>query len=296
MEASIVGGIMIRYPSYDNSILSLINSVEKYFGVEPDHPTLKTADEILARGYRNVAIMVFDAMGSKNLRDALPEDSFLLRHMREEIASVFPPTTTAATTTIESGLSPAEHAWLGWSLHFPEVQDNVNIFINTNDYGETVADYPVAPRYIPYQSVVDKIREKPGVRAESVSQFGTYYTESFEELLEGVEKLCKEDGRHYLYTYWNEPDTSMHRKGITSEESIAWMKRIDAELERLSHSLQDTVLFVIADHGHIDGKSEFIGDYPELLDTLRWLPSIEPRALAFYVKEGREEEFCTVFR
>ncbi|MBP1754537.1 MAG: type phosphodiesterase/nucleotide pyrophosphatase, partial [Firmicutes bacterium] len=32
------------------------------------------------------------------------------------------------------------------------------------------------------------------------------------------------------------------------------------------------------------------------LDTLRWLPSIEPRALAFYVKEGREEEFCTVFR
>ena len=61
------------------------------------------------------------------------------RHMVEEITSVFPPTTTAATTTLESGLSRAEHAWLGWSLHFPEVNGNVNIFINKNDRGEAAA-------------------------------------------------------------------------------------------------------------------------------------------------------------
>ncbi|MHB8129224.1 MAG: alkaline phosphatase family protein [Mobilitalea sp.] len=286
---------MLKYPDYENSILSLINSIEKYFGVENAHPTLEIVDTILKNKYRNVVVMVFDAMGSRNLQDILSEDSFLRVHMLKEISSVFPPTTTAATTTLESGLSPSEHAWLGWSLHFLEVNENVNIFINTNDAGQSVADYHVAGRYLPYKSVVAKINEVSNARAESISQFGTYHTESFEEIIESVETLCREDGRHYLYTYWNEPDTSMHSKGVTSHEAVAWVERINTEIEELSTKLQDTVLFIIADHGHIDGKNKYIGDYPDIVDTLRWLPSIEPRTLAFYVKENREQEFHDVF-
>ncbi len=38
---------MINYLDYDNSILSLINSIEKHYGVETNHNTLKTADELL---------------------------------------------------------------------------------------------------------------------------------------------------------------------------------------------------------------------------------------------------------
>ena len=286
---------MLKYPDYENSILSLINSIEKYFGVVCDHQTLKMADSILENKYRNVVLMVFDAMGSRNLVDVLSEDSFLRRHMLDEITSVFPPTTTAATTTLESGLAPSEHSWLGWSLHFSEIQDNVNIFINTNDAGNIVADYHVANKYIPYKNVIDKINEQQNIRAESISQFGTYQIESFEEIFNGVEKICNEDGRHYLYTYWNEPDYSMHTKGVKSDETIGWMKRINSEVEKLAANLHDTVLFIIADHGHIDGRNEFIGDYPDIVDTLKWLPSIEPRALAFYIKDGKAEEFYNAF-
>lgn len=286
---------MLKYPDYNNSILNFINSIEKDFGVKNDHPTLTVADTILAKKFRNVVVMVFDAMGSRNLEQLLPPDSFLRSHMVQEITSVFPPTTTAATTTLESGLSPAEHAWLGWSMYFPEVADNVNIFINTNYEDEPVADYNVAKRYLPYKSVIEKINELSQARAESVSYFGSYHTESYEEILEAVEALCKEEGRHYLYTYWNEPDTSMHEKGITSEEATAWVQRINKDLEELSGKLQDTVLFIISDHGHIDSTNKYIGDYPDIMDTLKWLPSIEPRALAFYVKEGREIEFETTF-
>ncbi len=286
---------MIQYPDYENSILNLINSIQKYHGLEYGHRTLKIVDQILEKKYRNVVLMVFDAMGSRNLQELLTEDSFLRRHMLQEISSVFPPTTTAATTTIESGLAPAEHTWLGWSLHFPEVEDNVNIFINTNNAGETVADYHVAKRHIPYKSVVEKINESSGVRAESVSPFGSYPIEQFEELIHSVEQLCQEDGRHYLYTYWNEPDTSMHIKGVSSDDAVAWVKRINAEIETLSTGLKDTVLFIIADHGHIDGDNLYIGDYPDIVDTLKWLPTIEPRALAFHIKEGRDKEFHDAF-
>ncbi|MDF2905439.1 MAG: hypothetical protein K0R34_760 [Herbinix sp.] len=286
---------MLKYPDYKNSILNLINSVEKDFGVTNDHPTLAAADAILAKQYRNVVVMVFDAMGSRNLEELLPADSFLRNHMVQEITSVFPPTTTAATTTLDSGLAPCEHSWLGWSLYFPEVADNVNIFLNTNYEDEPIADYNVVNSYLPYKNVVDKINELSQARAESVSYFGSYHTESYEEILEAVEELCAEEGRHYLYTYWNEPDSSMHEKGITSEEAAAWVKRINEDIELLSSKLHDTVLFVIADHGHINSTNKYIGDYSDIMDTLKWMPSMEPRALAFYVKEGREIEFETNF-
>ncbi|MDF2908254.1 MAG: type phosphodiesterase / nucleotide pyrophosphatase [Herbinix sp.] len=286
---------MLKYPDYNNSILNLINSVEKDFGVKNEHPTLTVADSILAKQYKNVVVMVFDAMGSRNLEQLLPPESFLRSHMLEEITSVFPPTTTAATTTLESGQSPCEHAWLGWSLYFSEIADNVNIFINTNYEDEPVTDYHVASRFLPYKSVVEKINERSQARAESVSYFGSYHTESYEEILAAVEALCNEEGRHYLYTYWNEPDTSMHENGITSEEAAAWVQRINKDLEEISNKLQDTVLFVIADHGHINSTNKYIGDYPDIIDTLKWMPSIEPRALAFYVKEGREIDFETAF-
>ena len=286
---------MIKFPNYDDSLLSLINSIEKHYGIDYIYSTLEVVDSILEKQYKNVIIMVFDALGSKNLQDLLPEDSFLRRHQLKQISSVFPPTTTAATTTIHTGLPPALHSWLGWSLHFEEVNDNVNIFINTNDSGQQVAEYHVANQYISFKGIVEKINEKGLVRAESISAFGTYRIETFEELLESVETLCKEEGRHYLSTYWHEPDYSMHSNGVTSDEVRARVERINAEAEALCNKLEDTVIFITADHGHIDGRNEFIGDYPELLDTLKWLPSIEPRALAFFVKEGRKDEFREIF-
>lgn len=283
------------YPDYNNGILNLTNSILKYFGAEHTHPTLKTLDSLLEKQYRNVVLMVFDGMGSRNLMELLPGDSFLRRHMVEEISSVFPPTTTAATTTFDSGLSPAEHAWLGWSLHFPEVSDNVNIFINTNDDDIVVADYHVAGRYIPYKSTIEKINETNNARAESVSFFGTYRIESMDEMMEAVQKLCMEDGRHYLYTYWPEPDHTMHNKGIMCSEAAEWVNRINDEVERLSRRLNDTLIIITADHGHINSQNIFIGDYPDILNTLKWLPSIEPRALAFHVKDDMEQEFKEAF-
>ncbi len=284
------------YPDYDNSIVNMINSVLKHFGANYTHSTLPVMDALLEKTFRNVVIMVFDAMGSRNLMESLPEDSFLRQHMLAEITSVFPPTTTAATTTLESGLLPCEHAWLGWSLHFDEVQDNVNIYINTNDFGTYVADYHVATRYIPYKNVTEKINETGNARAESVSRFGTRKVKAFDELLEGVEDLCGEAGRHYIYTYWPEPDMSMHAKGVMSPEAIHWMNKIDMAASLLSKRLDDTLLIITADHGHIDGTNVCITDYEELVKTLRWLPSIEPRALAFYVKDGMNEAFEKEFK
>ena len=41
-----------------------------------------------------------------------------IKNRIKSITSVFPPTTTAATTSMLSGLNPNEHGWLGWDLYF----------------------------------------------------------------------------------------------------------------------------------------------------------------------------------
>lgn len=286
----------IMYPDYDNSILSLANSILKYFGVEHTHKTLTKLDSILDNGYKNVVLMVFDAMGSKNIETVLPKESFLREHMIDEISSVYPPTTVAATTTIESGLAPVEHSWLGWTLHFKEVNDNVTVFRNTNDNGDIVADYNVATTYIPYKSIISKINDTEKAKAYSISPFGTCKVNSIEELVNSVEKICNEEGRKYLYTYWPEPDHSMHGKGIFSEDAKEWMRIIDKKVSELSTKLKDTLIIVTADHGHIDGENVLIKNHKKIVECLKHLPTIEPRAVNFHVKDDMKEKFEIEFK
>ncbi|MDY5910555.1 MAG: alkaline phosphatase family protein [Inconstantimicrobium porci] len=287
--------MMIKYPDYNNSILNISNSVLKSFGAEYTHNTLPELDEVLSKNYKNVVLMVFDAMGSFNIKEFLSDDSFLINHKRKDITSVFPATTTAALTTLKSGLMPCEHSWLGWSLHFDEVDNNVNIFVNTDDNYKPVADYNVAEKYISYKSVVDKINEAGTAKAFSVSPFDEYKINTFEELISAVKEICEQDERHYIYAYWPQPDSSMHKEGIHSNEAKEWIERINNEIENLGRQLNDTLIIVTADHGHINGDNKLISDYKDITDTLKWMPSMEARTRDFFVKDGMHEQFKKAF-
>ena len=106
---------MLKYPDYDRSILSIASSVLKYFGVtDCEHKSLPEFDELLNKNYKNVIVMLFDGMGSSVLEEHLAEDAFLRHHHLTDISSVYPSTTVAALTAIESGYSPVETGWIGW--------------------------------------------------------------------------------------------------------------------------------------------------------------------------------------
>ena len=289
---------MIKYPDYNNSILNLSNSILKHYGLKYNHKTLPILDDKLNNNYKNVVVMVFDGMGSNNLKDILGEDSFLRSNMIDEITSVFPPTTTAATTTLESGLAPKEHGWLGWSLYFDEIKDNVNIYINRKNDGTMAADYHVADKYIPYDNMINLINKSDNAKAYLISPFGNhtnYPISTFDELLDGIKMVCNNDDKNYIYSYWNEPDTAMHQNGIKSKFSKEWIERINNAVEILSKELKNTLLIVTADHGHVDCTNEYIGDYENLLKCLKRLPSIESRALSFFVKDDKKDEFREEF-
>ena len=60
--------------------------------------------------------------------------------------------------------------------------------------------------------------------------------------------------------------------------------------------LDDTLLFITADHGHINTESVVLQDYPVIMDCLERLPSLEPRVLNFFVKEDKKDIFVKEFQ
>ena len=290
----------MAYLDYDRSLLSLISSILTHYGVETPHKTLPELDVLLKNNYKNVVVMLFDGMGTAILEKHLPPDTFLRRNLQSTISSVFPPTTTAATTTAETGLAPIEHGWLGWSLYFNEIGNNVSIFKNTlsDTEGEIAADYHVASRYIPRKSVFDRIADvtKGKIRTYGVSPFSSHKCDSVPDLCRTVEKLCSEEGRKYIYTYWPQPDYDMHDYGTEHGQIKAEIVEINDAVEAMCKMLKDTIVLVTADHGLIDSEWKFLLDYTDITECIMRMPSIESRAMAFFIKDGMKEQFEAAFK
>lgn len=176
---------MIAKPNYDRSILSIVSSVLKHFGVKDcQHKTLPEFDELLSKDYKNIIVMLFDGLGVSAINEHLNENDFLRKHFVCPISSVFPSTTVAATTAIETGYSPIESAWLGWDLFFEEIGENVSVFRNTlQRNGEPAAEYHVAGKYIPVKRIWDRISAADkDIRTECVSPFSQYKSQSVADI------------------------------------------------------------------------------------------------------------------
>ncbi len=283
------------WPDYDNCLANLPNSILKYFGLPTVGKTLPLADRYLQKDYKNVVLLLLDGMGNHILENCLEEKGLFRKNLAGTYQSVFLSTTVAATTSAMSGLQPCEHSWLGWECYYPQVDENVTVFFNTIQGTEKpVADYNVPWTVTPYENVMSKIN-KAGGQAYTCAPFAEPFPRSFEEICAHIKALCKQPGQKYIYAYWNQPDGLLHRNGLKAPIIKEELKLLEESVEQLASDLEDTIIFVTADHGHIDTDYVVWQDYPALCDCLVRLPSLEPRVLNFFVKEGKHEFFVKEF-
>ncbi len=281
-----------RLPDYGRSNLALANSVLAHFGVTPHHETEPTFDQALCprggRAPRSAVILLFDGLGMTMLEKHLPARSFLRRHLVTELSAVFPPTTVAATSSIQSGLTPLEHGRLGWFLWFPEAGENYSIFMNEGE--ESHAPYaPGNPGelFLHYENLGDQIRAvRPEVEYFEVSPFGSEKAYSAAEVCRKIRRLCRRPGERFLYGYWTGPDHDVHDLGTDHPKIRREVRAIDRAVRRMCRGLRDAAVAVTADHGLLTVDWVVLDEYPELLAMLR-APycSVESRACALFVKE-----------
>lgn len=286
-----------KFPDYENCIANLPNSILAEFGVkEEGRQGLKALTPYLEKGYENIVVLLLDGMGKCILEKNLSPNGFFNTHLKTTYSSVFPPTTVAATTSVANGLNPCEHGWLGWDCYYPEIDKNVTVFLNTETgTDQQAADYNVAWKYCGYESVVSKIRAKGG-NAYEVTPFAEPFPNDFQKICEQIRTLCKKPGKKYIYSYWNEPDHIMHEKGCYGTEAVQTVRKLEQQVQQLCEELDNTLVIVTADHGHMDSKGVSITDYPGIMECLVRMPSIEPRALNLFVREEKREQFEHEFK
>ena len=284
---------------YDNSIVSLSNSILKYYNVQTKHPSLNVLDKILEKKYQNVIFMILDGMGVKILEKNLPQSSFLRLHIVSEIYSVFPSTTAAATTSFHSGLTPFESGWIGWMCYYPQLNKIIENFNNVSFYTRDALTTPApAETLIKYKTIYDQILEQnPDVEYEKIfPAFEKNGCETFDQMCERIKQTVNRNNhRKIISAYWTEPDHTTHQCGTTSGNVKEVLEHLDDCLQKLSSELKDAVLIISADHGLLDVDEICLNDYPLLCNMLRMPPCLEARFVTFYVKDKYKTEFKKVF-
>ncbi|HEY9193394.1 MAG TPA: alkaline phosphatase family protein [Methyloversatilis sp.] len=301
------------WPDFEGgSILDLMDSVVSSRGGLAGGAGLRDVDASRWRAARSVILMVLDGVGMAQL-DLLPEESFMRRHLKTTLTSVFPSTTAAAITTFMTAKAPAAHGLTGWHVRFSEAgldgrtlailpvsvrgggdlpcsQDEV--LAQVCGVPPLFASLPGASQVISPDEIVDSpfnLRHSSGARRTGYRGLGG--------MLDAMSRALRPPAPpSYIYAYWPDFDHCAHKRGTGSAEARELLHTLDEALGQWAQSVvgSGTLLLVTADHGFIDAPPQRlieIEDFPELADCLAGPLSGERRAVFCHVKPGRTWDF-----
>lgn len=285
----------IMLPKEGENLVNLSNSILKEMGVKPLNNTLSKLDKILLeKNYKNIILMLYDGLGTSILEKYLPEKSFLRSHKVENITSVFPATTVAATTSVLTGLEVGEHGWLGWDMYFKDDDETISVYTNKLKGTEIPAKHKVKERKdMLYKTIIEKINEETENEAYMAWPYDEQYPcNTLEEINNRICNLCNNSNKKkFIYSYHNNPDKILHQegRGINIKNLI---EKINLSTEKLYNKLpSDTLIIVIADHGHIECKYKFLSDNKELFNMLERTTTLESRAAGIKLKEDVDKKY-----
>lgn len=282
--------------NYNECLTNLACSIRKYFGLNYKHNTLTYIDEIFEKDKPdNVVLILFDGMGSNILKRSLPRDAFLIKNDYKDITTVFPATTTAATTSIRTGLNPIEHGCLGWNMYIKLIDKTITLFMNTEKGKEEVCkEFLNVKHKLVSKTIADEINECEKFSAMELFPFPTgnaVVYKDLDDMLRIILEETKKEGKRFIYAYDSEPDHTMHDFGPDSDESRSLITERNNKIEALCKELKNTLVIIVADHGHMKVEHIFLEKYSEIVNMLERTTSLEQRAVSFKVKSECIKEF-----
>ncbi len=293
---------MIVKNNYKECLTNLACSIRKYFDLEYHHNTIDYIDKELEEYQpKNVILFLFDGMGSNILDRMLPENSFFRKNKIKAITTVFPATTVAATTSVATGLNPKETGMLGWDMYYKDLDKTITVFLNSEKGDPNHVELQEAKDYkkqhMKTKTITEEINEMGKYKGYAFSQFEDRISfTDLDDLMKQIEEVSKDEGKKFIYAYDMEPDTSMHALGCDKEAILKLIWERNNKVELLSRKLEDSIIIVIADHGHLNVDNINLEEYHDLVDCLKRNTSLEPRATNFFIQEDKKEIFQELFQ
>ncbi len=293
---------MLVKNNYNECLTNLACSIQKYFGLETKHNSIEYIDKLLnEKKPKNVVLILFDGMGSRILDRTLGSDSFFMKNRIKEITTVFPATTTAATTSIRTGLNPVEHGWLAWNMYIAPIDETITLFKNSEKGKEGVIsnNFLKVKEKLVQRTIADEINENTEYSAIELSHIdvplGKEKYGNLDEMIEIIKEQCNKEGKRYIYAYDTEPDHTMHNFGADDNKVKELIRERNNKIEKLCNELNDSIIIVIADHGHKEVEHIFLKDYPQIMKMLERTTSLEQRTVSFKIKKDYKEQFVKEF-
>ena len=278
-----------RLPDYDGGgLVNVAATVLELCGARgpADPPPLRDADPALLTGVRTVLVVLCDGLGSDQLRrlTTAGDMPFLARILERaarhdaaqliDATTIFPSTTAAAVTTMQTARTPQEHgniAYFLWLEEFAMVAQMLRWGPAAQRRGSFFDDRAIDPRtYAKVPSIHKAIRDHGGrsyivepeifrneamtrMHAAEASYTGYLLPSTMgvrvRQLLDG---RAEDDSPLYIYAYWAGVDTIAHWYGPRGPEHAAEAALLDRDLERAlgDRDSGDTLVILTADHGH----------------------------------------------
>lgn len=297
----------IIFPNYEHSILNIINTILKYYKVDTKYKALPNLEEKLAKGYKNVVLIILDGMGEHVLK-AISPNQFFENNKIDVVTSVCPSTTTAALTTYYSGKPPIETGWIAMSQYFKEYGRAIEMLRKTDSYtGEKIntsrMDVFDLVKYLPIYEQIENAN--PEVKAYEINPVycearskRNINANNVDLLCDSIKSICNNNEKNFILAYSDNPDALLHKYGCKSLEVKEFIMQTEKEIEKMCDELKnsDTLVIISADHGHKDIEKVYnILDLKEIQDCIIMPASLESRAITFWVKDDKKAKFEKYF-
>lgn len=255
------------WPRYDGASLGdvLPSVLERLVPHRSDRAT--TAGLDLPSMDRAVVVLV-DGLGERLLRRRSGHAPFLrsLLPTARTLSAGFPTTTATSMGSFGTGLPPGSHGLVGYEVRIPGTGRVLNEL--------SWEDGPVPEHWQPHTTVFEQA-VRVGLATTSIGPGffdGSGLTRAAlrggafvgaEDLAGRVDAAvdCAATPRSLTYLYWGDIDKVGHVHGCESWQWGDELAEVDAELDRLAHSLPaGTGLVITADHGMVDVPTENVLD------------------------------------
>jgi hypothetical protein len=313
-------------PDYDGGgLLSVPATVLDVLGARDagDAPPLTGLDPALREGVKQVVVILADGLGWWQLEMFCDRgDTPFLAEVRDrarrgdqaqliEATTVFPSTTAAAITTLNTARTPLEHgniAYFLWLEEFAEVTAMLRWGPAIKRRGSYFDDPAVDPlKFVRVPSIHARLRARsipsyviePEIfRSEAMTRMHAAEANFVGYVVPSTMGVRLHSGivdaprPSYVYAYWSGIDTVSHLYGPRSEEAAIEASIFDVAVR---HALKgrapgDTLVLLTADHGHAttdpDKMLDVIGD-KELRALLRNPPAGEPRLVFLHTDKAQ---------
>ena len=292
----------VIFPDFNNSIVNLACTFVQFLGQKPQHAILPKLAEKLDSSYQNIVYLVIDGMGARILEKNLPTKSFFRRHQIQTVTSVFPSTTASATTSLITGLVPAEHGWFSWALNFNG--EVVELFRNRNFYTKAILNNPhFVIEKLPYHNLWDNHNTSRAIHTllpkVSYKYSAPYQSEydSLRQMFSKLHKICSQPADKFVYAYYPDFDSTMHRYGTTARPAKKLLRKLEHKIEKLAKRHPKTLFVITADHGQTDIHSyTYIYQDTEIQECLEHPIAWDSRATSFKIKPNCHERFQQAFQ